>query len=177
MIYYTTHFKRIWRKFTHANVELSKVCVIYHQRDMEEAQKYSEVVPSVNPKDWPKTLEMVEEYIRGFGGLDGQPLSYILRDNLELTSVASDPTHYANGSKYLTHDEEMIAHGSILSRPAVSGSDPEAVGTFTNLLITYRALIWDNMVVIFQGSDTWTYLKSDNKHRGGRMGYKLIYNH
>ena len=55
------------------------------------------------------------------------------------------------------------------------GSDPEVIGLFTNSLITYRALIWDNMVDIFQGTYTWSYLKLFKKHRDGRMGYKLIY--
>ena len=76
---------------------------------MEEAHKDPEAVPNVNIKDRPKTLETVEEYIRGFRVVDGQPLSYGLRDYLEPPAVANNPTHRANGSKYFTHDEEMIA--------------------------------------------------------------------
>ena len=71
----------------------------------------------------------------------------------------------------------MIAHGSILSGSVTLGSDPEVVGTFTDLFITYRALIWDKLVAIFQGSDVWTFLNPANDHFDGRMGYKLIYNH
>ena len=71
----------------------------------------------------------------------------------------------------------MIARGLILSGPAALGSDPGAVGPFTDLFITDRALIWDKMVAIFQGLDAWTYLKPANKNHDGTMGYKLIYNH
>ena len=85
--------------------------------------------------------------------------------------------HCANVSEYFTHYEYMIARGLILREPAALGSDPEAVGPFTNLFVTDRALIWDKMVVIFQGSDAWMYLKLAKKHCDGRMGYKLIYNH
>ena len=119
----------------------------------------------------------MEEYIRGFCGVDGQLLSYGLRDVLEPPAAASDPTYCTNGSNYFTHNEEMIACGSILGSPAVSVSNPEAVGPFTYSFITDRALIWDNMVTIFQVSDSWTYLKPSNKHNGVRMGYKIIYNH
>ena len=66
IIYYINHFKRIGCTCTHANVELAKYRAIYHQWDMEEACKDPEVVPTVDPKDWLKTLETVEEYIRGF---------------------------------------------------------------------------------------------------------------
>ena len=76
MIYYIKYFKSIGRTCTHADVEISKVRVMYHQRDMEESHKDPEVVPTVDPRDWPKTLETVEEYIRGFHGVDGQPLIY-----------------------------------------------------------------------------------------------------
>ena len=56
MIHYIKHFNRIGRTCTYADVKLAKVCAMYHQRDMEEAHKDPEVVPTVNPKDWPKTL-------------------------------------------------------------------------------------------------------------------------
>ena len=67
----------------------------------------------------------MEDYIRGFYGVDGQPLSYGLREDLIAPVAASDPTYRANGSDYFTHDEEMIARGSILSGPAALGTDPE----------------------------------------------------
>ena len=57
MIYYIKHFKRIWRTCTHVDVELSKVRTMYHQRDMEEVHKYPKVVPTVNTRDWLKTLK------------------------------------------------------------------------------------------------------------------------
>ena len=90
---------------------------------------------------------------------------------------ANDPTYRANGRKYFTHDEEMIARGFILSGPAVIGTDPEEIGPFTDPFITNRALIWDKMVAIFQGPDAWTHLKSAKKHRDGRPGFRIIYNH
>ena len=56
IIYYINHFKKIGRTCTHADVEIAKVRVMYHQRDMEKAHKYPYVVPDINLKDWPKTL-------------------------------------------------------------------------------------------------------------------------
>ena len=77
---------------------------------------------------------------------------------MEPLASASDPTHRSNDSKFFTHDEEMISCGSILSGPAVLGSDPEDFEQFTYLFITDRALICDRTVAIFWGSDSWTYL-------------------
>ena len=119
----------------------------------------------------------MEEYIRVFRGVDGQPLRYGLRDDLIAPVDASDPTYQSNGSEYFTHDEEMITRGLILSGPAVLGTDPEEIGTFADSFITNRALIWYKMVAILQGSDVWTYLKPANKHRDGRLGFRIVYNH
>ena len=57
------------------------------------------------------------------------------------------------------------------------GADPEEIGPFMDSFITNRALIWEKMVAIFQGSDAWMYLKPDKKHRDERLVFKLIYNH
>ena len=104
MIYNIKHFKRIGRICTHSDVDLDKVREMYHQRYLEEAHKDPEVVPTVNPKDWTKNLETVEEYIRGFWGVDEKPLSYRLRDDLISPVAASDPTYHANGEEYFTHN-------------------------------------------------------------------------
>ena len=70
----------------------------------------------------------MEEYKRGFRGVDGKPLSYVVRDDFIPPVAASDTTHHTNGSKFFTHDEEMIACGLILIGTEVFGSDHEAVG-------------------------------------------------
>ena len=36
----------------------------------------------VHNKDWSKTLEVVEEYIRMFCGINGTPLSYVVQKQL-----------------------------------------------------------------------------------------------
>ena len=56
------------------------------------------------------------------------------------------------------------------------GSDPEAILPVTNFFITDRALIWYNIVAIFQGTYEWMYLNTAKRHRDVRMGYKLVYN-
>ena len=108
-------------------------------------------------------METVEEYIIVFRGVNGQNISYGLRDDLIAPVAASDPTHRANDSKYFTHDEEIVDQGSILSGPEVLGADPEAIIPFTDSVITDRALIWDKMVAIFQVLDACTYTQLNEK--------------
>ena len=98
----------IGRTCTDANVDLTKVRAMYHQRYMKEAHKDPEVVPTVNPKNPPNTFETVDDYIIGFRGVYGNPPSYGFRDYLIDPVNASDPTYHANDSDYFTNDEEII---------------------------------------------------------------------
>ena len=102
------------------------------------------------------------------------PLSYGLRDDFIAPVASSDPTYRNTGGEYFTHNEDMISRGSILSGPAVLGNDPEDIGPFTDSFITNRALVWEKMVVIFQGSDAWTYLNPDKNYRDVRLGFSII---
>ena len=65
----------------------------------------------------------------------------------------------------------MIDRRSIISGPEVIGTDP------TDYFTTNIELIWDNMVAMFQVSDTCTYIKPAKKNCGGRRGFRIIYNH
>ena len=123
---------------------------MYHQRDMEESHKEPKVVPTVGTRDRPKTLETVEEYIRGFCGVYGKLLIYGLREDFIAPVAAQYPTYRANGSKYFTHNEEILAQGSIFRGHAVLETDPEENVPFTDSFIVNRAFIWDKMIAIFQ---------------------------
>ena len=105
VVYYIKHSNGIGRICTHANVDIAKFRIMYHQRYMGETHKYPEVVPTSNPKDWPKTLETVEECIRGFQVVYGQPHCYILKDDLIPAVAASATTYRGNGSDYFSHNQ------------------------------------------------------------------------
>ena len=96
MIYYIKHFKIIGRTCMHADIKISKVRTMYHQREIDEYHKDPEVVPALDPRDWPKTLETVEEYIRGFRGVYGQTLRYGLRGDLIAPVATNDPMYRNN---------------------------------------------------------------------------------
>ena len=98
-INYIKHFKRIGRTCIHTDVELSEVLQIYYNRYMEYAHKQPELLHTIYPREFPRTLETVEECVRGFCGVYEKPLRYGLRKDLAYTVYASDPTYCANGSK------------------------------------------------------------------------------
>ena len=102
------------------------------------------------------------------------PLSYGLRDDFIAPVASSDPTYRDTGSEYFTHNEDMISRGSILSGPALLGTEPEEIGTFSDSLINDIVLICDNMFAILQGLEAWTYLKPAKNNRDGILGLSII---
>ena len=84
---------------------------MYHQHNMESKHKDPTVVLTVDDKDLPQTLEATVEYIRGFRGVDGNPISYVIRQDLFPELAAQYPIHGTVGSKYFTIDEDMISRG------------------------------------------------------------------
>ncbi|KAI2507228.1 hypothetical protein MHU86_7185 [Fragilaria crotonensis] len=62
--------------------------------------------PTINPKDWPKTMESVHEYLRSYLGEQKIPLAYVVRKD-EAVPI-TDP----EGGYYATIQDEMIARAS-----------------------------------------------------------------
>ena len=87
---------------------------MYHQRDMESKNEDPTVVPTADSKYWTQTLEATVEYIRGLRGVDGNPISYVIRQDLFPELAAQDPMCGTIGSKYFTINEDMISRGPII---------------------------------------------------------------
>uniref|UniRef100_A0A7S2SL59 Uncharacterized protein n=1 Tax=Eucampia antarctica TaxID=49252 RepID=A0A7S2SL59_9STRA len=78
-IYYIKHQVRVFRDVVLGNITLSSIRKLINQRDTEKSHVDPETLPKIDACDWPKTIEAVEEYLRQFRGLNGVPLSYIVR--------------------------------------------------------------------------------------------------
>ena len=78
-----------------ADITLTNVCKLIKQCDSEENHNNPYTPPIIDSKDWPKTIEAVEEYLRQFRGANDVPLSYIVRTSLAPKPVVNNPgTNY-----------------------------------------------------------------------------------
>ena len=77
-VYLIKHQDRVYIDVAFRNVTLEGVRKLSGQHEMEEdSMEVSVTTPTVHTKDWLKTLEGVEEYLRTFRGVNGTPLSYV----------------------------------------------------------------------------------------------------
>jgi len=152
MVYFIRHHKRACRPVTHADVTLEKSLKFVRQRDTEAAHTETLEPPTIDTKDSPKTLEEVVECIGSFRGVDGNPLSYGLREKLVPKVSATNPTVGKANLEYLTNDEDLIARGRII-KGGVAAADPEANGTFRDAYVIDRSKIWVYLTQLFQDTD------------------------
>jgi hypothetical protein len=172
-IYYVKHQDRVSRAVNVGEITLTNVRKLIKQRDTERNHTDPDTPPVIDCKDWPKTMEAVEEYLRQFRGVNDVPLSYVVRIALAPKPAVTDPA-----TNYLTLDEEMIARAPILV-PGTAGiiADLEVNGPFTESFMTDRTTAWDKIAVLFQNHEAWTYAKPARRTRNGRAGFFGVYNH
>lgn len=177
MVYYIKHQDRISRTANFAGVTVPKVRKLKRQQELEKKHEDPEVRPDIDPKNWPKTLESVIEWFGGFRGVDNHPLSYVVRDDLEVPTMGGDPTMGTAGSKYTTHDQELIKRGAIIDPTGAPTTDPEKDGPFTDTYLSDRMKLWRHGASLFKNTEAWPYYKVGKKNEDGRMGSKSVWNH
>jgi hypothetical protein len=154
-------------------ITLANICVLMKQRDTENNHADPDTPPKIDRRDWPKTIEAIEEYLRQFRGTNGIPLSYVVRKNIKPAPSADDPL-----ANYDTLDEEMIARAPILTNNAAGVvAVLEREGPFVDSFITDKGTAWDKLHVLFQDHESWTYMKAFRRARNGRLGFLSVHNH
>lgn len=177
MVYLIRHHKRVCRTVDFADVTLDKVLKLERQREFEAAHTNPSSEPTIDSKDWPKTMELVVEWIGGFRGVDGHPLSYVIRDLLVPPGQNSDPTVGEANSEYLTYDEELIARGKIIDGTVAAGADPEKDGPFHASYIIDRSTVYDKLASLFKDTDVWPHMKGFKRRKDGRGCYRAAFNY
>ena len=112
-------------------------------------------------KNWPKTMDSLEEYLRGDIGLKGVPLYYVVRSEAAVDSSLGEPD-----TSFLSAEDEMVARA-----PIVEG------GLRTVTFKTDMMKFWGMISVITRYLDFWTYIKSDQRTRDGSKAYRDLWDH
>jgi hypothetical protein len=164
LAFYLRHQKRISKVVNVANVTLKTIRTLRGLRDFEMTYKAPDNPPTINPKDWPKTMESIHEYLRSYLGKQKIPLAYVVRKD-EAVPIIEPKGGYASVQ------DEMIDRAShrTLGPNGTIVPDPTC---FTN-----REKVWEIIARITRIQTCWTYVKPAQRTRDGRMAYEGLYNH
>ncbi|KAI2512366.1 hypothetical protein MHU86_2028 [Fragilaria crotonensis] len=160
--FYLRHQVRVSRTVAVASVTLDNIRSIRELREFESTYKNPDDLPTINPKDWPKTMEAIDEYLRSVLGERKIPLAYVIRKNED---IAPDTETFP------TVQDEMIGRAPHFSINAEGVRVPDPV------YLVNREKVWDIVSRITRKEAAWTYVKPAQKTRDGRLAYQGIYAH
>ena len=140
MCYYLRFKVRTSRTVVAADITLENVRALKDLRDYEEQQEDG-TPPELNARNWPKTIEMIEEWLRGCLGITKIPLAYVIREDEELPN---DPNE-----EYDSLADEMIA------RAPIKHEDESYVPTY----LTDRQRVWELLNSLTREHDCFTYIR------------------
>ena len=119
----------------------------------------------MDPKNWTKNFEAIDEYFRGTRRQKKHPLKHVYRDLLVLALATVDPQTGVMGSTHFSHDDEMIVQGPIFLAAAVVGPDIKTLGPFASSFLINRAEVWEKLAEILLPHDAFTVIKAMKKTR------------
>ena len=76
--FFLKHKVRTRRVAVATNITLDNVRLLRELRESEKEHKDPVVSPVIDAKNWPKKMDILEEYLRGHIGVKGVPLSYVM---------------------------------------------------------------------------------------------------
>ena len=153
MCYYIRFKHQTSRDIEPADIDLNSVRELRDHREWEK--DHSDVdPPEINARNWPATIEAIEEYLRGCLGSSGIPLSYVIRDNTDIP--AADPP---NG--YPSLQDELVARAPI-NTPG---------GNRTRQFRNDNIKVWEKISNITRDHECWTYVRPAQQARDGRAAF------
>jgi hypothetical protein len=166
LAFYLRHQDRVSRTINAPDLTLAVIRTVRELREFESTYKApTGDPPSINAKDWPKTMESIEEYLRSILGERKIPLAYVVRKDEAI------PTGNNPATSYPTKQDEMI-----MRAPHYSIGD-DGVKIPDPVYLVNREKVWDIISTITRDHSSWTYVKPAQRTRDGRLAFQNLYQH
>ena len=91
------------------DITLDNVRLLRELKEREKEHKYPLVSPVIDANNWPKTMELLGEYLREDIGFKGVPLSYVVISEEAVAPILDEPETSFSSDEY-----EMVARAPIL---------------------------------------------------------------
>ena len=157
--YYCRFRQKTSRPIVTAQLTIDNIETVRALREWEQNHKDVEAPADIIHKvDWNKTLEGIQEFLRGNLGVTKIPLAYVIRDT---EAPEADP---AGG--WPTLQDELIGRAPI-----------RVGGNFTATFKTDNGKVWELISKICRDKACWTYIMSHQRTRSGRGAFLALKAH
>ena len=164
LAFFLRHQDRVGRTTNVASITLETIRALRELRDFELTYKAPDDPPSINAKDWPKTMESIQEYLRSYLGERKISLAYVVRPDENVP--ADNPV-----GGYSTVQDAMIARARHHTTAADGTITPDPV------YVANREKVYEIIAKMTRDHSCWTYVKPAQKTRDGRMAFMGLYQH
>lgn len=163
LAFYLRHQFRVSRTATAPNITLELIHTVRELCEYESTYKTpsTDSAPTINAKDWPKTMESIEEYLRSYLGERKIPLAYVIRKS---QTIPAGP----DAGPYPTIQDEMIRRAPHF---LADGTTPDPI------FLVNREKVWDIIAKLTRDHACWTYVKPAQRTRDGRMAFAGLCQH
>jgi ribosomal protein S13 len=165
LAFFLRHQERVSRVVHAPDITLESIRRYRDLRDYESTYKATtDDAPTINSKDWPKTMESLHEFLRSYLGNHKIPLAYVVRKNEAVPEV--DPP-----DGYAAIQDEMIARARHYTLDADGNKVPDPT------YVTSREKVREIIAKITRDLPCWTYVKPAQRLRDGRRACLGLYGH
>jgi ribosomal protein S13 len=144
MVLYLRHQAPVSRSVTPADITLDSISTVRELREFESSYKVpTDNLPTINAKDWPKTMETIDEYLRSYLGERNIPLVYVVLKTEAIPAGPDPPTNYRS------IQDEMITRAphTQVGADGTVGPDP--------IYLANREKVWDIISKITRDHPAW----------------------
>lgn len=168
MCYFLRYKQKTSRAVTAAEITVDAVNALSNRRDWEKEHDDPKPPELKFGKNWTRTIDIIENYLRECLGTTNIPLSYVIRDEVIPKADADDP---AAGYPDIT--DEMAARAPHVNNPNAIQADWE----YQQYYRTDNVTVYNKIVELTRDHDCWTYVKDAQKTRNGRKAFHNLKTH
>jgi hypothetical protein len=152
------------RSVTPADISLDSIRTLRELREFESTYKVpTDNLSTINDKDWPKTMETIDDYLRSYLGERMILLAYVVRKTEDIPAGLDPSTNYP------TIQDEMVGRTPRTQVGADGTVAPDPI------YLVNRKRVWDIISKITRDHSAWTYVKPAQNTCVDRKAYNSLY--
>jgi hypothetical protein len=142
-------------------ITIDAICSLRELSESEDKHKDPDLKPKIDDRDWPKTMEAIDDYLGRVLGKENLPSAYVICREARVPATADNPA-----TNYATPNSEVIRRA-----PHCENNAPSLT------YIANNALVANELTKIFTDTSAWTYAKPFIRRCDGCMAYYAVFNH
>ena len=107
--FFRKHKIRTGRVVVSTNIKLDNVRLLRELKESKKEHTDPLVSPVIDTNNWPKTMESLEDYLRGDIGVKGVPLYYVVISKEAVAPSLDEPE-----TSFLSSEDEMVARAPMI---------------------------------------------------------------